>query len=218
MNLSPGVYSLRPNDDDRSIRFVVTEQDEMKIDFETKAGAIHQIKGNVMLNGKPVPNANILATNIRFRGDRWEGSANEQGAFTADVREEPGVIVAFSADKNFGVVKTFGEGTRSMDLQLQPVGKIKGRLLDEQLSPISNARVYFGNKAYRPEYGGFVVTDNNGVFQIDKMCANFGFELFGVYTEGDRRISLGKFNPLQPAESRDLGELQLVVPIRFRVE
>jgi hypothetical protein len=60
------------------------------------------------------------------------------------------------------------------------------------------------------------VTDANGFFEIENMSANFGFELFGDYLPTDRRISLGKFVPLQPAESRDLGELQFVVPIRFR--
>ena len=65
------------------------------------------INGRVKIAGKPVSGVNFVFVNRKFRGDRWEANSAEDGSFAIDGREESGILVGFSKDRNFAVARKF---------------------------------------------------------------------------------------------------------------
>ena len=211
MLLAPGFYLIRPNDDDKEQLFYIKPVKEMNIELKTNAGAKETISGKVTVEGKPAENAKIVAVNKRFRGDRWEAETDEKGDYSINIREEPGLVVAFSEDKSQASAFEFETVKPRVDLALKPVGKIHGRLLDADSSPVAGTRVYFGTELWVPPYGGFVVTDKDGKFEIPHVCPDIMI-LLSVDNIVGRREKLATISSLAPGTTWDVQDLKLSKP------
>ena len=205
--LAPGIYHLHPNDNDDSMQFIV-EGEPATIEAPTDTGAISTLKGLVRIAGKPIQGAEVVMTSAKFRGDRWTATSKADGSYEIQMRENKSQLFCFSADRQYAAgieADMFGE---RFDLNLKRVCEIKGTLVDRNNKAVANSRVYFGNKLYAPEYGGFVMTDSLGHFEIKGVCP--GFELVIGIDNGSNgtRKSCVKLPKLQPGEQRDVGAIQ----------
>lgn len=209
MHLAPGVYSMRANDDDRPQLFVIEAGEAAEIELLTKAGAKETIQGKLTVDGKPLPGAKVVAVNERFRGDRWETESNKEGEFSVSIRQEPGLVVAFSKDNKFAKAVAFKTVNPRVDLALEPVAKLKGRVMNTKGEPLAATRIYFGTELYVPPYGGFVVTDKEGNFEVPNACPNIELIVSVDNLKTGRREKLVTLPALSPGQSLDLKELQL---------
>lgn len=122
--------------------------------------------------------------------------------------------LGFSKDRNFAVARKFETPpTADLEVELQPVARLTGRLIKQDGNPASNARVYFGDKVYAPNYGGFVMTDEDGRFEITEVCPNVDLKISSDH-ESEDKYSQGKFLPinvteLAPGETRSLGDFKI---------
>jgi hypothetical protein len=144
----------------------------------------------------------------------------ETASFTAqalDLHDPRQLLFLHKERKLGGHLTLHGDEKEAPTVKLEPLAKVKGRILDNEGQPMAKVQVHLvyadkfivrpvGWWASRPET---ITTDNAGYFQIDSIIPGTELSLHG--RDKDKFLQFGeermKKLSLRPGEERDLGEL-----------
>jgi hypothetical protein len=177
-------------------------------DVTLELAPLGTIEGNVISNGGPANNcmAKIMGPsprNVRVRDGKFEVTRLEPGRYTVEVSAGDG-------SKSASVVVEPG-ATATVELALERLAKITGKIVDEAGAPIAKAEVMIGAgeggriEVSREHGDPQIFTDDDGTFETH---AAAGGRVLLVHVEGVPMPIVIKPFVVESGEDLDLGELR----------
>lgn len=159
-------------------------------------------------DGKPVEDAVVESTSNFTIG--WKTKTDAEGKYAVERNGEPYLIWAFSKDGELGGFSEINAKQKESTLELLPLGKVKGKVLDRATGkPLAKAKVHYNSLIWdktrgmgSTAFGGSAVTDDDGNFTFQKVIQEREYQIH--IEEG--RSSVRTFT-LHSAETLDLGNL-----------
>ncbi len=154
----------------------ITGDDTVDVVFNPQWIGRHEIRGQLGIDDSEgndsysLADATITLIDHRDRSDRFDGTADESGAWsiTADTKEDF-AVVALTADRRFGALR-FVQAPNELPvkLDLSATARMAGRLVDPAGNPLAGRELVLRHRKTLEDYIDYVsvTTDANGDFEI----------------------------------------------------
>lgn len=183
----------------RTIDAVITAGAETNLgDIGLKTSA--KIQGVVEdPNGSPVANVNILCLDESDNTTIASAITLNDGSFKLDADIENGTYTVqalifsgspghsgYASNMTTGIIATEGQTTSGVVVRLKPSGTISGTVKDKSDVPIASASIAVSPQSYAGDlfYGGFAITNSQGLFTINSNLPTGTYKVFIANAEG----------------------------------
>lgn len=220
--LGDGSFDLRPPQQEKTEKFEINGQSELEFAVSTKVHAEVELVGLVVskADGLPIKAARIEGVPRDYTSMYWTATADDDGKFKVLRRQEPTYVLVRSEEKTLASIVEVGDVKRTFVVHLEPVGKVRGRLLDGNQQPIVGQRINYAvdlpcmnEGEMMPRFGGNVITSDNGQFHLDSLVANWEYRLSLPETPEGTIPRLTTVT-VKPGESLELGILTEPAPYK----
>lgn len=219
-SLGDGEFDLRPPQQEKVEKFTIAGQPAIELDVSTKIQPEVELLGIVIdrETSQPIVGATVSGVPRTFNGRDWQATTGEDGKFKVRRREEETYAHAVNADRSQAAIIEIGDTKKTFVIQLQPVGAVRGRLLDNAKQPVVGQKIEFNvnvpdmkNETWSPRFGGAVVTDELGHFELTALAAGWEYGVNFPYTPDGLIPQLTKVT-VESGELKDLGDLTMPPP------
>ncbi|MGV3485046.1 MAG: thioredoxin family protein [Planctomycetaceae bacterium] len=219
--LGNGSYDIRPPRQEKTEKFVVSGEDALSIDVTTAIQAKSKLLGTVKRRDgdRSLSDVRVEGVSQRFTGDDWQALTDKDGAFAVERLSEPTYVSALNADKSLGAVVVLAADQTAVELVLEKTGSADGVLLQtDSEAPAPNTKISFGirvpderQQSWSKRFGGSVVTDSEGRFELDGLVAGWKYEL-DLEPRADGTIPNLDGVTVDPGQKVDLGSMHIPAP------
>lgn len=192
--VGPGKYVMSGPEQGPTYYFEITDETEREFNFHISRPESGQLTGIVVAGdpAQPVADAKISLVYMS-RGQSMSRDPNgdifdktdQLGRFSFERRLKECTILAQSEDGSLAGIVTIGPDDESVTVPIRPIAKAKGRLIDGTTGkPLAGHDVAFEtNMIFLTDYarlsgfGGRVVTDNEGRFELAPLVVGQSYRL-----------------------------------------
>ncbi|KAA1258801.1 Bacterial Ig-like domain (group 1) [Rubripirellula obstinata] len=219
--LGDGAYDIRPPRQEKTEKFEVSGEESLTIDVTTEIQKKVKLTGVVREHKEDRPLAGVRLSGVsqRFNGDDWEALSDEDGSFAVERLGEPAYVHAVSADKSLGAVAILPADENTLEMHLKPTGSAYGILHEtDSETPAALIKIQFGiripdenNQTWSNRFGGSVVTDSEGRFELVGLVPGWEYELHLEPGPDGTIPSLDSVN-IDPGQRVDMGTMTIPAP------
>lgn len=215
--LGDGEFDLRPPQQEKVEKFTIAAQPEIEMDVTTKIQPEVELLGLVIEkeSARPIVGAKVYGVPRKFSGRDWQAETAEDGKFQVRRREEATYVHAHNGDRSLAAIVEVGETKKTFIIQLEPVGSVHGRLVNEEGEPVAGQKLQYGvdvpdtdNSTWSNRFGGSVVTDAQGEFELMGLAQGWEYKVYFPATPEGKIPQLTKFT-IAAEEDRQLGDLTM---------
>ncbi len=219
--LGDGAYDIRPPRQEKAEKFEVSGEQSLTINVTTEIqkkvkliGVVHGHKDDRSLAG-----IRLSGVSQRFSGDDWQALTDENGAFAVERLGEPTYVHAVNADKSLGAVAVLPSDQNSLEMHLMQTGSAHGILHQtDSETPAAQTKIRFGirvpdenNQTWSIRFGGTVVTDSEGRFELVGLVPGWEYEL-NLESRPDGTIPSLDSVTVDPGQRVDMGTMSIPAP------
>ncbi len=215
--LGDGDFDIRPPQQEKAEKFKIAGEPALGFTVSTKIQRKVELVGLVVKeeDAQPVSRAKVTGVPRSFSSMDWQAETGSDGKFTVRRQEEPAYVHAISPDKSLAAITKVDELKRAFLMEMQTVGVAKGRMVTEAKQPVAGQQIDYGvkvpdinNESWSTRFGGRVVTDDKGQFELKGLVPGWEYNLHLPHTPDGRLPFLGKLT-VSPGEHKELGELSI---------
>ncbi|QDV15498.1 Nickel uptake substrate-specific transmembrane region [Gimesia panareensis] len=204
----------------------IGEERQKEVNFHTARPEKGFLTGTVVTGDPPQPVSEAQITGI-YRSQRagfgMQTTTDAAGKFKVERELYNTVLCARSKDQKLAGIVEIGPDEETVTIPLQPVGSVRGQLIDEENDqPLKNQKLQYGVEirmgkefiTYRNGFGGTLDTDENGKFELNKLVVGQEYKVSILIHPQDqpnstlyRRV---KLLTLKDSRLLDLGKLKVI--------
>ncbi|WP_417379993.1 hypothetical protein [Gimesia sp.] len=223
-----GKFDIRGPSQNPIQKFEITDEPEKKFDFHAARPEKGMLTGNIVTGNppRPVPEATVHGIyRYQLAGHDLQANTEQSGKFKVERELHPVVIYARSKDKQLAGIVEIGPDTDAVTIPLQPLGTVRGQLVDETTeAPFSEREVSYGirvhlggrSNPFRTGFGGKTFTDKQGHFEINDLVLGQEYNISLVNRPKDQpnQISWRPIEKVKPESTQpiELGKLEVSPP------
>ena len=224
-NVGPGQYRIEAADSSAGQTLTVTDQKELVCNLHIPHKQRGMITVRVVDQGdppRPVPSAHVVGVCVSSMSHaNLEATTNDQGWFRVERWLDKMIVYARSKDNKLAGSLTITAGDAEVTVRLQPVGAVKGQVIDQATGLWAADRRIRGDASYRYELpnnaamsstylSGGARTDAEGRFEITGLVPGLEYQLSAALFKDTDRVGRDRNDPLakvtvKGGEAVDLG-------------
>ncbi len=213
--LGDGEFDLRPPQQEKVERFTIANQPQIQLDIATKIQPEVELLGLVIekKGAEPITGAMVYGVPRAFSGRDWQAETGKDGKFQVRRHEEATYVYAHNSDRSLAAIVEVGETKKTFVIQLEPVGSVRGRLMDQAQKPVVGQKLQYGvdvpdvnNNTWSNRFGGAIETDAEGNFELRGLAPGWEYKVFFPPTPEGSIPQLTKLT-ITAGERRELGGL-----------
>ncbi len=215
--LGDGDFDIRPPQQEKAEKFKIAGEPAIGFTVLTKIQRKVELVGLVVReeDAQPVSRAKVTGVPRSFSSMVWQAETGSDGKFTVRRQEEPTYVHTISADQRLAAITKVDELKRAFLVEMQTVGDAKGRMVNEAKQPVAGQQIDYGvkvpdvlNGSWSTRFGGRVVTDKDGQFDLKALVPGWEYDLLLPHTPDGRIPNLGRLT-VSPGEHKVLGEFSI---------
>ncbi|TWU42124.1 carboxypeptidase regulatory-like domain-containing protein [Novipirellula artificiosorum] len=222
-SLGNGSFDIRPPQQGKAEKFEIDGEPELQWNLATVLPQEVELTGIVVKDEdeKPVGSANLEGVPQDFGSSDWRATTTENGTFRVMRKKESTYVHVRNPGRTLAAIAIVKPEDREVEIRVKPTGTVRGRLLSpETQEPWPGQKLAYGidvpdegNRTWSTRFGGSVVTDEKGNFEIKGLVGGLDYSVNLGTTDEGRYHTLPNF-AVEPGESKDLGDVQAPPPPR----
>ncbi|TWT83110.1 Nickel uptake substrate-specific transmembrane region [Planctomycetes bacterium CA13] len=215
--LGDGSFDIRPPQQEKSEKFEIAGEAELKLNVTTVLRKEVELTGKVTEKetDDPVGSAKLEGVAQNFSGEDWQAATNAEGMFRVMRQKESTYVHVVGRGTELAAIAIVKPEQTKLEVKLEPTGSVTGRLLsDETKEPWADKKINYGvdvpsdtGSSWSTRFGDSVVTDEEGRFEIDGLVGGWDYSVNLGTTEEGMYHSLPDFS-VETGEAKDLGDVQ----------
>jgi beta-lactamase regulating signal transducer with metallopeptidase domain len=222
-SLGDGSFDIRPPRPALKVdTFEIAGEAELEFQVTTQVHQQVKLVGVVTAksDGTPLEGVRVSGVPRPPSGGRdWLAVTAADGSFQVQRYRDPTFLHAVTSNGQLGAIVEIEATRDSVGLQLQPVGSATGRLLTaDSAGPIGGRRINYlvripsrSNRSWSSRFGGQVITDSDGRFQLEGLVPGWEYMLDLEATSDGITQTVTKVT-VSPGEAVDLGDVPAPLP------
>ena len=170
-------------------------------------------------DGSPIENARIVGSPRAIGSRGWQANTDSEGNFDVLRFGGPTHVHVINDDQSLALPWSQSTLRAQIKIQLEPVGSVRGRLMDGQ-KPVAGQMINYGIQFrslngfhFKKRFGGQVTTDSQGIFELDALTPDWEYQLdLPVVFSPKGIIQKITTVTVKAGESKDLGDIAMPAP------
>ncbi|MFV0445343.1 MAG: carboxypeptidase-like regulatory domain-containing protein [Planctomycetaceae bacterium] len=187
--LGDGEYDIRGTNQHEIRKFKIDGDEEREFDFHAQRAEKGRLSGSVVSGNpsQPVADAKVWGVcQYELFGEDINAQTDQAGEFEVVRDLHPAVLFASSVDESLGGILSIGPDDEAVTIELTPMSTASGQFVNAGTGmPIMNAEIVYGVQVrlqepdgpFRTCFGGTVMTDDEGRFQLRRLVVGQRYEI-----------------------------------------
>ncbi|MBN70355.1 MAG: hypothetical protein CME32_13865 [Gimesia sp.] len=220
-----GEFAVRGPSQTEEQRFTISQEREKEVNFHMERPEKGFLTGTVVTGNPPQPVPDATITGIyrsQKAGFGLQAVTDASGKFKVERELFNTLLCARTRDQKFAGLVEIGPDEKTVTIPLQPVGSVRGQLIDEENDqPLKNQELQYGVEirmgkefiTYRNGFGETLHADAAGKFELKKLVVGQEYKLSIIIHPQDKPRSTlyrrVKVFTLTDSQQLDLGKLKV---------